>query len=234
MTAAQVSGVACPVIECRHLVKTYKDTATQVEVLRDVNLRVSAAEKLAIVGASGSGKSTLLHLLGGLDTPSGGEVFVDGHDMGRLSNADRGRLRNRALGFIYQFHHLLPEFSALENVAMPLVIQGSDPARAMLRATMLLERVGLMGRLMHKPSELSGGERQRVAVGRALITEPKAVLADEPTGNLDRKTAEQVHQLLLRLNEELHTGLVIVTHDPTLAQRMDKVYNLEDGRLYEK
>jgi lipoprotein-releasing system ATP-binding protein len=154
--------------------------------------------------------------------------------MGRLSDADRGRLRNRALGFIYQFHHLLPEFTALENVAIPLVIQGSDPAKAMLRATMLLERVGLMGRLMHKPSELSGGERQRVAIGRALITEPKAVLADEPTGNLDRKTAERVHQLLLRLNQELHTGLVIVTHDPTLTQRMDKVYNLEDGRLHEQ
>jgi lipoprotein-releasing system ATP-binding protein len=234
MTFAQVTGVARPVVECRHLVKTYKDTATHVEVLRDVNLRLNAAEKLAIVGASGSGKSTLLHLLGGLDTPSGGDVFVDGHDMGRLSDADRGRLRNRTLGFIYQFHHLLPEFSALENVAMPLVIQGSDPARAMLRATMLLERVGLLGRLMHKPSELSGGERQRVAIGRALITEPKAVLADEPTGNLDRKTAEQVHQLLLRLNQELHTGLVIVTHDPTLTRRMDKVYNLEDGRLHEQ
>jgi lipoprotein-releasing system ATP-binding protein len=220
-----------PVIECRHLAKTYRDTALTVDVLKDVNLRVLAAEKVAIVGASGSGKSTLLHLLGGLDIASGGEVFVAGQNMGRLPDAARGRLRNRALGFIYQFHHLLPEFSALENVAMPLVIRGVKPADALARAKTLLDRVGLSKRAQHKPGELSGGERQRVAIARALITEPKAVLADEPTGNLDRKTAEQVHALMTQLNEEFHTSLVIVTHDLMLAERMEKVYALEDGML---
>jgi lipoprotein-releasing system ATP-binding protein len=220
-----------PVIECRRLAKTYWDTATPVDVLQDVNLQVMPAKKVAIVGASGSGKSTLLHLLGGLDTPSGGEVFVAGQNMGRLSDADRGRLRNRALGFVYQFHHLLPEFSAQENVAMPLVIRGLNPAASMNLATSLLDRVGLKTRLHHKPGELSGGERQRVAIGRALITQPQAVLADEPTGNLDRQTAEQVHQLMFQLNEEMQTSLVVVTHDPSLAERMDTVYILEDGAL---
>src|SRR5215208_303295 len=223
-----------PVIECRDLAKTYKDTATQVEALKGTNLRISSKETVAIVGASGSGKSTLLHLLGGLDTPSRGEVFVAGQNMGKLSDADRGRLRNRALGFIYQFHHLLPEFTALENVAMPLVIRGIEPGTAIERAAMLLRRVGLAGRLKHKSGELSGGERQRVAVGRALITEPQAVLADEPTGNLDRKTAEQIHELMTELNEELCISLVIVTHDLMLAERMNKVYALEDGTLHEE
>ncbi|HKF94640.1 MAG TPA: lipoprotein-releasing ABC transporter ATP-binding protein LolD [Gammaproteobacteria bacterium] len=223
-----------PVIECRDLAKTYNDTATQVEALKGTNLRISSKETVAIVGASGSGKSTLLHLLGGLDTPSRGEVFVAGQNMGKLSDADRGRLRNRALGFIYQFHHLLPEFTALENVAMPLVIRGIEPAAAIERATLLLRRVGLAGRLKHKSGELSGGERQRVAVGRALITEPQAVLADEPTGNLDRKTAEQIHELMAELNEELCISLVIVTHDLMLAERMNKVYALEDGTLHEE
>jgi lipoprotein-releasing system ATP-binding protein len=220
-----------PAIECRHLAKTYTDTATRVEVLKDINLCVMAAEKVAVVGASGSGKSTLLHLLGGLDAATGGDVMVAGEHMGKLSDADRGRLRNRALGFIYQFHHLLPEFSAQENVAIPLVIGGEDPPAAMRAAAKLLERIGLRQRLQHKPGELSGGERQRVAIGRALITQPQAVLADEPTGNLDRKTAEQVHDLMLQLNEDLHTALVIVTHDPALAQRMDTVYTLRDGAL---
>jgi lipoprotein-releasing system ATP-binding protein len=222
-----------PVIECRRLAKTYQDAVLKVDVLRGVDLRVMAAEKVAIVGASGSGKSTLLHLLGGLDTASGGDVFIAGENMGKLSDANRGRLRNRSLGFIYQFHHLLPEFSALENVAMPLVIRGMKPAAAQDRAVALLERVGLAKRVQHKPGELSGGERQRVAIGRALITQPLAMLADEPTGNLDRKTADQVHELMLRLNDAHHTSLVIVTHDAALAARMEKVYTLEDGVLRE-
>ncbi|HEX2243826.1 MAG TPA: lipoprotein-releasing ABC transporter ATP-binding protein LolD [Gammaproteobacteria bacterium] len=231
MTLAVQANEGQPIIECRRLTKTYKDTAVKVEALKGVDLRIWPKEKISILGASGSGKSTLLHLLGGLDTPSGGEVFVAGQNMGKLSDADRGRLRNRALGFIYQFHHLLPEFTALENVAMPLVIRGEDTATALAHAARLLDRLGLKGRKQHKPGELSGGERQRVAVGRALITAPHAVLADEPTGNLDRKTAEQIYALMAELNEEIHTSLVIVTHDPSLAERMDKVYTLEDGQL---
>lgn len=227
------AGTDGPVIECRRLAKTYQDAVLKVDVLRGVDLRVMAAEKVAIVGASGSGKSTLLHLLGGLDTASGGDVFIAGENMGKLSDANRGRLRNRSLGFIYQFHHLLPEFSALENVAMPLVIRGVKPAAAQDRAAALLERVGLAKRVQHKPGELSGGERQRVAIGRALITQPLAMLADEPTGNLDRRTADQVHELMLRLNDAHHTSLVTVTHDAALAARMEKVYTLEDGVLRE-
>ncbi len=229
-----LAGERQPVIDCRHLAKTYAQDLVPVEVLTDVNLQVMPGEKLAIVGASGSGKSTLLHLLGGLDIPTNGHVKINGRNMGELSDANRGRLRNEALGFIYQFHHLLPEFTALENVAMPLLIRGFNTDKAAYKAEVLLERVGLSARMSHKPSELSGGERQRVAIARALITEPKVVLADEPTGNLDRKTADQVLELMMRLNKGMYTSLLVVTHDTLLASKMDTVYRLQDGTLIEQ
>lgn len=219
------------VLVAQGVTRTFHEGSSTLEVLRGLDLTVHGGERLGIIGASGSGKTTLLQILGGLDRPDAGVVAIDGRDLHALNETERGKLRNRTLGFVYQFHHLLAEFSAQENVAMPLLVRRMAASKAAARAAALLGRVGLGERLRHRPHQLSGGERQRAAVARALVTEPRLVLADEPTGNLDGRNAEQVFALLLELNRELGTSLVVVTHDARLAARMDRVLELDQGRL---
>ena len=219
------------VLECEKLYKTYSDGTLKVDVLSGINLSIAKGEMLAIIGPSGSGKSTLLHLLGGLDTPTGGSIKICGQNINSLSDTEKGILRNKHLGFVYQFHHLLPEFNALENVAIPLLLRGTDPKLATIKAKEILAKVGLTAREKHRVGELSGGERQRVAIARALVTAPDCVLADEPTGNLDHKTATKIYDLIGELNQELQVSFVIVTHDLSWVKRFNRVMHLENGKL---
>jgi lipoprotein-releasing system ATP-binding protein len=222
------------VVTCEQLEKTYSQGPQLVQVLQGVNLQVGRGERIAIIGSSGSGKTTLLNLLGGLDLPTGGRVTIAGKDLAQVDETERGILRNKHLGFVYQFHHLLGEFSALENVCMPLLIGNLSMTEAAERARVMLEKVGLDSRLQHKPSELSGGERQRVAIARALVTEPSCVLLDEPTGNLDRNTANEIHALMNYLNEKLEISFIVVTHDELLASSLERKFLLADGLLREQ
>ena len=219
------------VIQCQNVGKTYDDGSLKVEVLRNIDFQVASGEGIGIIGASGSGKSTLLHMLGGLDKPTSGEVKIQGQGLNSLSQVAIGQLRNRHLGFVYQFHHLLPEFSALENVMMPLLVARNSRAEAQAAAAEILEKVGLGSRMTHRPGELSGGERQRAAIARALVTKPDCLLADEPTGNLDRKNATHALEMMLELKRELGTALIVVTHDEQLAKRFDRVLTMDDGCL---
>jgi len=221
------------VLVCEHLTRTFTQASTEIQVLHEVDLTIEHGERVAIVGASGAGKSTLLHLLGGLDRPTSGRIVVEGIDLATQTKKELAALRNRAMGFVYQFHHLLPEFSALENVAMPLLIAGVSAHEASTKASEMLGRVGLGHRLDHKPGELSGGERQRTAVARAMVHQPSCLLADEPTGNLDEVNSEHIYQLMLELNADLSTALVVVTHDHVLAQRMDRCLEMVGGQLRE-
>ena len=219
------------ILHCRDLVKVYEDAAEQVSVLKGINLSVSKGESIAVVGSSGSGKSTLLHILGTLDKPTGGEVHICGHDVATLDRKSQAAFRNKHLGFIYQFHHLLMEFTALENVAMPLLIAGCDTHTAEQKAKLMLEKVGLAHRISHKPATLSGGERQRVAIARAVVTQPSLVLADEPTGNLDKTNAQRIYELLMELQTDLGTSFIVVTHDLELASRLTRIVELDEGVL---
>lgn len=219
------------VIDCQKVCKTYQDGGLNVDVLHDLTLQIQAGESVGIIGSSGSGKSTLLHLLGGLDEPSSGSITLMGQEIAKLSQAKLGQLRNQYLGFVYQFHHLLAEFTALENVMMPLLIGRMSAKDAKVQAALMLEKVGLGQRMMHRPAELSGGERQRAAIARALVTKPDCLLADEPTGNLDRKNATHALEMMLELKHELGTALIVVTHDEQLAKRFDRVLTMDDGSL---
>jgi len=226
-----MNNASGPVLACHSVTKVFTEGPQPVEVLRGIDFKIHSGEKVAIVGASGEGKSTLLHLLGGLDSPTTGEVTINGKAISGLTEAQKSQLRNQYLGFVYQFHHLLPEFNAVENVAMPLLIRGTRPQEAQEKARNLMAEVGLSHRLLHRVGELSGGERQRVAIARALVTDPICVLADEPTGNLDYKTAENVLATMLALKDKLNTSFIIVTHDMVLAQKMDRVLTIQEGKL---
>jgi len=220
------------ILECKNLGRIFKSGKLEVEVLKNVNLRLEKSQLLAIVGPSGSGKSTLMHLLGGLDTPSSGQINIAGHDILKMPESKLSGFRNKTIGFVYQFHHLLPEFAALENICMPLWIQGMEKAIAKKKAEDILDKIGLLSRKEHRPAELSGGERQRIAIARALVTEPEIILADEPTGNLDGKTADKVFDLILRLNQDIGTAMIVVTHDINLANRMDRVVEFKNKTLH--